>query len=159
MPRLFIERIGFLACIDCRIPILVSLAFHVPLAAGGVLRFASELLGDAIRLQFRISNKAADALDQGAFELVPDAFDALGIYPEQLIPARVGRVLCVANCPLGGSIRGELGVADGLAQALLDGSFDLVTDSFEATIFHNTVLRALFHETYSFASFAGSRVV
>lgn len=66
-----------------------------------------------------------------------------GIYPEHLIPVRVGRILCVSHCPLGGSIRCELRVADGLAQALLDGSFDLVSDSLDATIFHNTAFRAL----------------
>jgi hypothetical protein len=94
---------------------LYLLARQVPRAASGILRFAGQPLGDAVGRQLRISEESAETLDQCAFDLMGDALDAIGVHPDQLIPANAGNVLFVADCPLGGSIGRQLRVADGFA--------------------------------------------
>ncbi len=96
--------------------LLYLLARNVPRAASSILCFAGQPLGDALRRQSRISNDSAETLDQCAFDLVADALDAIGVHPDQLIPASAGNVQFVADSPLGGSIGGQLGVADGFAK-------------------------------------------
>ena len=76
------RRFSFLTCIDSRITLPDSLALFVPVAADGVLCLTSLLLSDAVGLQFRISDEAADPLYQGSLELVHDAHHASDIYSE-----------------------------------------------------------------------------
>jgi hypothetical protein len=70
---------------DCRALFLYLLARQVPRAAGGILRFAGQPLGDAVGRQLRISDESAETLDQCAFDLMGDA----------LPPASRRRWLCL----------------------------------------------------------------
>ena len=81
------------------------LACQVPVAAGDVLLFSGLPLCKAVGLQLRISNETAEFLYQSAFDLVPYAHDAIGVYSDQLIPADTGRIQRIARCPFGGPIR------------------------------------------------------
>jgi hypothetical protein len=109
------QSIPTIQVFDCRALFLYLLARQVPRAAGGILRFAGQPLGDTVGRQLRISDESAETLDQCAFDLMGDALDAIGVHPDQLIPASAGNVLFVADYPLGGSIGRQLRVADGFA--------------------------------------------
>jgi hypothetical protein len=69
---------------DCRALFLYLLARQVPRAAGGILRFAGQPLGDAVGRQLRISDESAETLDQCAFDLMGDALDAIGVHENVL---------------------------------------------------------------------------
>jgi hypothetical protein len=109
------QSIPTIQVFDCRALFLYLLACQVPRAGGGILRFAGQPLGDAVGRQLRISGDSAETLDQCAFDLMGDALDAIGVHPDQLIPASAGNVLFVADCALGGSIGRQLRVADSFA--------------------------------------------
>jgi hypothetical protein len=60
------QSIPTIQVFDSRALFLYLLARQVPRAAGGVLRFAGQPLGDAVGRQLRISDESAETLDQCA---------------------------------------------------------------------------------------------
>ena len=78
------QSIPTIQVFDCRALFLYLLKRQVPRAAGGILRFAGQPLGDAVGRQLRISDDSAETLDQCAFDLMGDALDAIGVHPDQL---------------------------------------------------------------------------
>jgi hypothetical protein len=57
------------------------LARDVSISPGDVLRLARVPFCDAVGLQFRISNHASNRFNQGAFDLMPNPPDAVGVNP------------------------------------------------------------------------------
>ena len=119
----------------------------VPVAASGILRFAGAALRDPFGRKCRIASDVAQAFLHGAFELVTDAPDAVRIYADQLI--LTGGILCLAACPLGGAIGGELRIANDFAQAFLQSAFKLVADTFDLILVHDNVLSPVYRNRLS----------
>ena len=106
----------------------------------GEIRIAS---GDILQLAgvpFRraaspgIGRQASEFLDQSALDPMADAPDALGVYPNQLIASRAGRILRIAKHALGAPIRREHRVPNRDPEALHDRSLDLTPNAFDALV-------------------------
>jgi hypothetical protein len=114
----------------------------IPGAAGRILDLASGTFGNPVVREPGITEKFADTFLHRPFQLVANARNAVGIDAEHLMRTFTGDHLHLAVCPLGDAIRCELRIANDLAEAFLQGSFDLMTDPVEAILVHDALLAA-----------------